>query len=317
MVENTKALDALKNKLLVVGGLTSSGKTKAAIEIAQKFSGVLISCDSRQVFRHFDIGTGKVSGLTDYERLETKGITVYKAFGVDIYGYDLCNPDEKVNAFEFAKFARMQINDAWSKGRLPILVGGTGLYIKMVLDGADYSSSDPNLRLYLSSLDVGKLTEILLSENIELYKSLNQSDRLNPVRLVRAIEKGRSESTEGLEKLLCDCLYLYFIYPKSSYLSVVEKSIKQRLDEGFLDEAKGLVSHANHPAGSAIGYKEAFSYIKGEIDYNSFLSAWTKREVSYVKRQATWFKAQNAIAFDVKSENFKLELEKTVEKWLQ
>lgn len=304
-------------KLLVIGGLTSSGKTKAAIDLAKKFSGVIISCDSRQAYKHFDIGTGKTSGLKDYERIEASGRVIYKVEGVSIHGYDLCEPGGKINAFDFALFARSQIEEVWSKGGLPILVGGTGLYIKMVLEGADYAAFDPELRSSLTLLSVDQLTEILLSENPDYYNLLNQSDRLNPTRLVRAIEKTRLKPTLVLNPLSCDLLYLYFKYPKDFYEETIRSSIQDRLDKGFLNEVSGLVSYSGKPAGTSIGYKEAFMHLKGELDYKSFVDTWTKNEIAYVKRQATWFKAQKTVAFDVKSGNFKLELEKTVAKWLQ
>ncbi len=304
-------------KLLVVGGLTSSGKTKSAINLAKKFSGVIISCDSRQVYKHFDIGTGKLSGLKDYKKIETSGRVIYETDGVKIHGYDLCEADEKINSFDFSVFARSQIEETWSCGKLPILVGGTGLYIKMILNGAQFAAAEPGLRSTLSVMSVEQLTQILLSENPDGYNLLNQSDRQNPTRLVRAIEKTRSKTSVTLKPLSCDLLYLYFKYPREYYEEVIEKSIQDRLDEGFMKEAVGLISYADLPAGTAIGYKEAFLHLKGEIDWESFLNTWRKNEISYVKRQATWFKAQSNTPFDVKSENFNLELEKTVAKWLQ
>src|SRR3989338_7231362 len=160
------------NKLFVVWGPTATGKTELALNLAKKFSGVLGSADSRQGYRQMDIGTGKDKHKTG-----------------NILGYDLVSPRDEFSVAAYVKFARRAVRQIWRQKKLPILVGGTGFYIKGVVDGIGTSSvpRNLNLRKSLEKKSAEELFEILSAEDPIKAASMNQSDSKNPRRLIRAI----------------------------------------------------------------------------------------------------------------------------------
>src|SRR5258708_17897524 len=159
----------MSQKLLVICGPTATGKTRLALDLAKKFDGILISADSRQVYKYMDIGTGK-----DFK---------------NILGYDLVNPNEEFSVSNYSRLEREEIKKMQNKNLLPILVGGTGLYIKAVIDNIATINvaPDKNLRENLHSKTIDELYEILVKINPEKAESMNESDRKNSRRLVRAI----------------------------------------------------------------------------------------------------------------------------------
>ena len=179
-------------KLLIVCGSTATGKTSLALTIAKKFDGELISCDSRQVYKRMDIGTGK--GLPANSRPNREGC--YEIGGVKIWGYDIADPKKGFSVAQYIKFARTKIGNIWAEGKLPFLVGGTGLYIKGVVDGIATAEVRPNIKLRKSLIEKRpeELFEILAQLDAAKAGSLNTSDRKNPRRLIRAIEVALSKS---------------------------------------------------------------------------------------------------------------------------
>src|SRR3989344_1522932 len=151
--------------MLVICGPTATGKTKLGIFLAQKFNGEIISADSRQVYKFMDIGTGK-----EWDE------------GVKIWGYDLVDPKKNFSVFEYLKFVRKALDDIWKRGKLPILVGGTGLYIKAVVEGIDTLNIPKNedLRKSLEEKNVSELYEKLATLDSSKAASLNISDKNNP-----------------------------------------------------------------------------------------------------------------------------------------
>ncbi|MBI5356461.1 hypothetical protein HZB78_02510 [Candidatus Collierbacteria bacterium] len=168
------------NKILIISGPTAAGKTQLAFRLAKQFDGELISADSRQVYRGMDIGTGKefpVQVKTQNSKLK-------------IFGYDLVNPDEEWSAAHFVKLADKLIPEIQSRGRLPIIVGGTGLYIANLLNPPETLNIPPDrkLRAELEKPAVAELQDRLKKINQKRFEKMNESDRSNPRRLIRAIE---------------------------------------------------------------------------------------------------------------------------------
>lgn len=186
----------MEHKLLVICGPTATGKTALGIYLAKKFEGELVSADSRQVYKGMDIGTGKdLPGNSKLEIRNSKLGGSYKVAGVPIWGYDLISPKEEFSVARYIKIAGKIIKDIWERDKLPILAGGTGLYIKGVVDGIPTAFIPKNiaLRESLGKRGVRELFEILAEMDAVKAASLNISDKKNPRRLVRAIEIASSK----------------------------------------------------------------------------------------------------------------------------
>src|SRR3990167_9937896 len=166
-------------KLLVIYGPTQTGKTDLALQLARKFQGELISADSRQVYRSLDIGTGKLS----MEQLNDSKVKRFKGFwivnGVKIHGFDLVNPQQEFSVADFIKFASKAIGQVIKSNHLPIVVGGTGFYIKSLIDGLQSIGISPNekLRKDLEKLSTEQLFQKLLKVNPIRAEDMNESDR--------------------------------------------------------------------------------------------------------------------------------------------
>lgn len=182
-------------KLLVIVGPTATGKTNLALHLAKILDGELLSADSRQVYKELNIGTGKdippnSKFLVENTDLGKRGIGFYLIDGVKIWGYDLVSPKEEFSVSHYLVFADSILKDIWNRGKLPILVGGTGLYVKAVVDGIETATipKDESLREFLLKKSADELFELLAQIDSVKAASLNVSDRKNPHRLIRSIE---------------------------------------------------------------------------------------------------------------------------------
>lgn len=305
----------MKNKILVICGPTATGKTSLGIRLAKKFNGEIVSCDSRQVYKHMDIGTGK-------EWDET----------VKIWGYDLVEPNEKYNVSEYFKTAKSIISDIWQRNKLPIIVGGTGLYIKSVIDGiptVDIPKSE-SLRSSIENLSAQELYEKLATLDSSKAASLNSSDRTNPRRLVRAIEvavwnvenetqKKEIEKRENVLDKDVDVLMIGLTAENAVLLNNIENRVEKRMEQGFIDEVEGLLKMGiswKEQSMNSLGYKESEAFFKNGQTYEDFISLWIRNEMKYVKRQLTWFKKDKRVNwFDIKNIEFPKNVENLVNKW--
>ena len=174
----------MKHKLLVILGSTSTGKTDLAIELAKKFNGELVSADSRQVYKHLDIGTGKLPG--EFQTLE-KHDNYWVIDGIKIWMTNVVSPEIRSNLYEYILKAEEVINQIIKEEKLPILVGGTGLYIRSILEGVSDFGIDENVKLReeLESLDLEDLKNKINEVDAIALKALNNSDRSNKRRLIR------------------------------------------------------------------------------------------------------------------------------------
>ena len=178
-------------KLLVICGPTACGKTSLALGLAKKFGGEVVSADSRQVYKGMDIGTGKdLPKNSKFEIRNSKLGGSYIVAGVPIWGYDIADSKKGFNVAQYTKITRTIIENIFVRGKLPILVGGTGLYIKGAVDGIATAEVRPNVKLRKSLFEKSpeELFEILAQVDAIKAGSLNSSDRRNPRRLIRAIE---------------------------------------------------------------------------------------------------------------------------------
>ncbi len=291
----------------VIVGPTSSGKTSLAIQIAKHFNGELISADSRQIYKHMDIGTGKIPVKSD---LSVKNFVNYWTLDdVVVWGYDLTEPNNYFSAFDYFTWANKTLADIQQgRDKNPILVGGTGFYIDLVTGRKGFSNVPPNfgLRQELESESLENLQIRLLEIAPDAYA---QIDTNNPARLIRAIEISLTANNLSSDKQPPK-LNTFFIGLTSS-----RETLYNRAD-AWVEVVwnNGLVGEVNHllemgfkdslPL-NGIVYKTVLSYLKDEISETDCLQRIKFDLHSYIRRQQTWFKQNKDIVwFDISEQNF-------------
>ena len=321
----------MDKKLLVICGFTATGKTELAIDLAQQFNGELISADSRQVYRGMDIGTGKDLPLNlKFKITNLKLGRAYYVNGIPIWGYDLVGPEDNFSVGRYIIIARRIIHDIWVRDKLPILVGGTGFYIKAVLDGVALAIVVPNkkLRGSLEKKSPEELFEILAVLDPIKAASMNMSDKKNSRRLVRAVEVAKSglnfshisDSLLKGKRLDVDNVLIIGLSAQTEYLNKrIENRVKKRLVAGFEREVRGLIRKGiswDSQAMQSLGYRQFKGYNEGVKTRQEFVDEWVKEEQKYAKRQMTWFKKDKRIIwFDLSNPTWKTKVEKLLRNW--
>lgn len=293
-------------KIPVIVGPTSSGKTSLAIEFAKRVNGEVISADSRQIYKYMDVGTGKLPAHRDvkYE----KNDEYWVLGGVNVWGYDLVTPDQYFSAYDFAKYGLEKAREFIEKGVTPILAGGTGLYIDFFTSRIKNLSGPPDLALRkkLEGKGLEELQEEVTSLNIEL----NQSDFNNKYRLVRVLEREKSEKSPSPLPYLKDVKYIFL------GLTASRKLLYQRVDSWvdsiwqddlIIDEVKNLISLSYEDSSllSGLVYKNAFAYLKEKKSREKAIQRTKFNLHAYIRRQQTYFKRNNAISwFNISQDNY-------------
>ena len=317
------------NKLLVICGPTSTGKTTLAIALAKKFNGELISADSRQVYRGMDIGTGK--DIPEGAKIKLPWFQKYGFYeinGAKIWGYDVADPRHEFNVAQYIKFAERLISDIVKRGKTPILVGGTGLYIKAVVDGIATASIPKNnlLRKNLEKATAEELFEKLAQMDSLKAGQMNTSDKMNPRRLVRAIEvamwkinNGQKEKEIEKKKKDLEVLMIGLNAPEKFIYTRIKSRVAQRVKAGIKKEVENLLKkHVTWgmPSMSSMGYRQWKDYFDNKKSEAEVVKEWEIEEKKYVKRQMVWFKKDKRICwFDITDPDYPKNVEKSVEKW--
>ncbi len=301
-------------KILIISGPTATGKTAFALELCKKLGGEIISADSRQVYRGMDIVTGKdlplgakmiSSGLIWRDR----NLGYYAVSSVPVWLYDVVAPDEPFSLSAWHEIALTLIQAILSRGKLPVIVGGTGLYIKSLTSLLTNISKPPNhsLREKLQGKTASELLTMLNRIDSSRAASLNISDRKNPRRLVRAIELGLAPPSSNPPSPLSgySITHINLTAPRDYLQARVTARVDSRIQAGAFAEAQKFISRYgfNYPSMTASGYK-AFTY-------PNWKNRWITLENQYVKRQLTWFAKQSDIfKLDISDPNWKQNAEK-------
>jgi tRNA dimethylallyltransferase len=307
---------ARRNKLLIICGPTATGKTGLGINLARKFGGEIISADSRQVYRGMDIATGKdiEEGRWVKDHWEIQGIPLWLL--------DVVEPHQEFSVAQYTDLAQQKVKALWQKKKLPLLVGGTGFYLKGLIDGIETLGvkADWELRMRLEKLSVEKLFELLSRVNPVRAASLNISDRKNPRRLVRAIEIANTRTQKPLRKLgKTDSLWLGLRTSLEKLYERIDKRVEERIEKGVEKEIKRLIKKGyswDLPAMSALGYQEWREYFEGQATKKEVIQKWKFDEHGYARRQMTWFKKEKGIRwFDASKLNYQKAVAKLVKSW--
>lgn len=315
-----KILDELvnrkKKKLLIICGPTVTGKTELAIKLAKRFKGEIVSADSRQVYQGMDIGTGK-----DIDKFSIKKVPVWLL--------DVVRPDQEFSVAHFQKIASKLVKDIWQRNKLPIVAGGTGLYIKSLIEQIDTINIPPNkkLRIDLQDKTIRQLQERLKRLDLQGWRKMNNSDRQNPRRLIRAIEiglvspKSKARNQKHKTKFKMDDLLVIGLRTRDlkSLYERIDKRVEKRIKDGAEKEVNNLVkkySWGKSVLGTTIGYKEWRDYFEGKIDLTELIQSWKFAEHAYARRQLTWFNKQSDIFWlDIGGKDFDKETVGVVQRW--
>ncbi|MGA1050354.1 MAG: tRNA (adenosine(37)-N6)-dimethylallyltransferase MiaA [Minisyncoccia bacterium] len=280
--------------IITILGPTAIGKSKLAIELAKKFDGIIISADSRQIYKNFDIGSGKIKA-TEMQ-------------GIEHYMLDLKELWQDYNVAEFQRDVRQIIKDLQYPKPLPFLVGGTGLYIESILYNYNLPNIDisPILRAELSKLNKlelqNKLLELIPDHN------LNNSDWNNPIRLIRAIEVNSIQSSPTLVQYNSDMYKPLLIGLTASLDDIknnITKRVNERLEQGAIEEVQNIRSILstklspqlveNKIRQLGLGTIAICDYLDKKTDYETMKEQYIRSEYQYARRQLTWFRRMSNI----------------------
>lgn len=297
-------------QLITVLGPTASGKTTFAAALAARLDTEIISADSRQIYRSMDIGTGK--DLADY---------TVNGKAIPYHLIDICDPGYKYNVFEYQHDFFRAYEAIREKGKLPILCGGTGMYIEAVLKGYKLLDvpQNPELRESLKDKSLPELEQILAG-----YKVLhNKTDVDTAQRAIRAIEIEeyyKSEAPDANEYDPVNSLIIGIDIDRELRREKISRRLRARLDEGMVDEVKGIIASGVKPEDLiyyGLEYKYLTLYIIGELSYEDMVSQLEIAIHQFAKRQMTWFRGMERRGSEIHWIDATLPTEEKIEKILE
>ena len=301
-----------KQPLIILTGPTAAGKTKLSIELAKSVNGEIISADSMQVYKYMDIGSAKI------KQKEMEGIKHYLV--------DILEPTQDFNVVLFQKYAKEAMEQIYAKGKIPILVGGTGFYIQSVLYDIDFTENDEDtqLRRELEELARQKGAQYLHMVLQECDpKSAEMIHANNVKRVIRAIEFYRqtgkpisehNEQERG-KKSAYDSYYFVLTDVRDRLYANIDRRVDQMLEEGLVEEVKKLMEMGckrESTAMQGLGYKEIIAYLLGEITLDEAVYLIKRDTRHFAKRQLTWFRREKDVIW-VEKDQFAYDDEKMLQ----
>lgn len=292
----------MDGQLIIITGPTAVGKTKLSIDLAREINGEIISADSMQVYKRMDIGTDKI-------KPENMG-------GIRHHLIDILEPSEDFNVFTFKKKADEAIKDIQSRGKIPIIVGGTGFYIQAVLYDIDFTETDidETYRHELESLAEEKGAEFLHNMLREVDpESADAIHAHNIKRVIRALEyynkTGEKISVHNEQERAkvspFDFRYFVLTDDREILYSRIDARVDKMIEEGLEDEMKHLIDEGIDPRSTAmqgLGYREMYGYLTGEWDLDRAVYLIKRNTRHFAKRQLTWFKRESDVRWINKKE---------------
>ena len=270
--------------MIAIVGPTASGKSALAMRVAERLGGEIVSADSRQIYRTMDIGTAKPT-LDERARIRHHLI-------------DVADPGERYDVLRYQREARAALADVRARGHVALVVGGTGLYVRALLDGLDLASlpHDPAVRARLESEDAATLHDRLRAIDPD---AASRVDARNRRRLVRYLEvatiAGPVARTRGVS---IAALRIGLRPPREALVAAIQRRVREMVDAGVLDETRALVARGvdpRLPSMSAHGYVHWAAHLRGEIDLETAIGLTARDVRAYSRRQMTWFRRDPAI----------------------
>lgn len=279
----------MKPIVYVIGGPTASGKSKLAVELAKKVNGEIISADSMQIYKEMNIGTAKVNK----EEMQ----------GVQHYLVDFVSPDERYSVSNFKKDAEKAIEEILEKGKTPIVVGGTGLYIDSLIYGIEFQNEEVDLeyREKLNKIADEKGLESLYKKAQEIdpeaMKKISINDRKRIIRVLEIYHKtGKTKTEQELQSRKNEVKYEYKVFAitmdREKLYERIEKRVDSMIEQGLIEEVKQILEkyHTFPTAMQGLGYKEVVEYLEGSCTKEEMIEKIKKETRHYAKRQLTWFR---------------------------
>ena len=269
------------NKVIVITGPTAVGKTSLSIELAKKYDGEIINADSTQVYKTLDIATAK--------------ITEKEKEGIPHYLIDIKNIDENYTVYDYQKDARKCIDDILKRGKTPILVGGTGLYIKAAL--YDYKFNLETTKGDYSKYTKEELYNMLLKLDPDTTIHINNRKRVE--RRLDYIKNNHTTETNKTDKLLYDAIFIGLTIDRDILYDRINKRVDIMIKNGLVEEAKRIYDSNIRTKAvlTPIGYKELFLFFDSAISLNEAIELIKQRSRRYAKREYTWFNNQMNITW--------------------
>ncbi len=291
-----------RKPLIILAGPTAVGKSSLSIRLAKETGGEIISADSMQVYRHMDIGSAK--------------ITKEEMDGVSHYLVDVLEPEEEFNVVRFQQMAKEAAEKIWEKGKIPLVVGGTGFYIQALLYDIDFTENDGD-ESYRRQLEQKGSDEEGASELYEMLKTVDPkaAQEIHPrniKRIIRALEfyhqtgKKISEHNETQRQRESPYNYTYFVLTdeRSRLYERIDRRVDLMMEQGLLDEVRYLKERGvrkDSTAMQGLGYKELYAYLEGEYPLDEAVRIIKRDTRHFAKRQLTWFKRERDVIWADKS----------------
>ena len=290
-------------KVIVICGPTASGKTKLSIELAKKINGEIVSCDSMQIYKDMNIGTAKPT----FEEMQ----------GIKHYLIDFISPDKRYSVAEYKIDAEKAIEEILNKGKIPIVVGGTGLYIDTIIYGIEYPKIefDDKYRKELEEREkkegLIKLYEEAKQIDEEAIKKISINDKKRILRILEIYHAtGKNKTEQEIISREKGPKFDYKVFAinmdREKLYERINKRVDIMIDNGLIDEVKKLLNkYKEFPtAMQGLGYKEVKEYLENKISKEEMIEKIKQESRRYAKRQITWFKSyENAIWLDASNEN--------------
>lgn len=297
-------------KALFILGPTAVGKTDISIKIAKRFNGEIISCDSVQIFKGLDIGSAKI------RKKEMQNVTHHLI--------DIKEPEEEFTAYDYACAIKEKITQISQKGKLPIICGGTSLYVKSVILNYNFGGAQKDDRKR------AELESILEKEGLEaLVKMLEKHapeeaakiDLKNPVRVIRALEIALNNGEKKSSKSNLDTLIFAIVRDRQLLYDRINMRVDIMLKEGLVDEVRKLKERGltkEHQSMKAIGYKEVLEYLDGDVSYEKMVENIKQHSRNYAKRQLTFLRGMENVNYVDSNDIDKAfdEMSEKIQRWL-
>lgn len=280
----------MKPTVIVIAGPTASGKTALSIELAKKINGEIISSDSMQIYKEMNIGTAKV--------------TKEEAQGIKHYLIDVVSPDERYTVSNFKKDAESAIEEILSKGKVPIIVGGTGLYIDSLIYGIEYpemnfdeSYRNELMKIAETSEGLEKLYKEAIRVDPEAMKKISLNDKKRIIRVLEIYKAtGKTKTEQEILSRQNSVKYDYKVFvvnmDREKLYQRIDKRVDIMIENGLIEEVKNIYQkYQKFPtAMQGLGYKEVVQYLENQITKEEMIEKIKKESRHYAKRQLTWFR---------------------------
>lgn len=277
----------MNNRVIAVVGATASGKTSYSIELAKKINGEIISADSRLVYKGMDIGTAKP--------------TIDEMQEIPHYMIDVVEPEYNYSVGLYVKEAKKHITDIISRGKVPIVVGGTGLYFRVLLENYDLPDVKPDyeLRKELSSYSYEELLEMLAKLDEKAANSVEKNDKKKLIRYIEIIKLAGKplDLVRGVKEKEFNVEWVGLNFPREILYDRINKRVDLMIEQGLIDETKKLLQKHGRISNitDTIGYREVLSYLDGELSLDEAKDKLKQNTRNYAKRQLTWFRKNEQI----------------------